>query len=102
VGAEANHIQERSKHLVRQSIQHLVSHHNQADWAPIDSDLNVEANETWGQVMLASEKVGALVWVMAPSLTTSEAPLLTTSVSLEMALGALGFQALAIGREFEV
>jgi hypothetical protein len=102
VGVEVNHIQEKAKHLVRQSIQHLVSHHNQADWAPIDSDLNVEANETWGQVMLASEKVGALVWVMAPSFQTLEAPSLATSIELEMALGALGFQAVASEREFEV
>jgi hypothetical protein len=52
--------------------------------------------------MLASEKVGALVWVMAPSFQTLEAPSLATSIELEMALGALGFQAVASEREFEV
>jgi hypothetical protein len=98
---EANHIQERSKHLVRQSNLHLVFHHNQADWAPIDSELNVEANGTWGQVMVASEKAGAQVSEIAPSFQTSEAPSLTTSVSLATASGALAFQALATEREFE-
>jgi hypothetical protein len=94
VGVEANHIQERAKHLVRQNIRHLVFHQNQVDWAPINSDLNIEANEAWG-------KAEALVWGMAPSFQASEAPSLTTSVSLEMVAGALWFQALAMERAFE-
>jgi hypothetical protein len=47
-------------------------------------------------------KVGALVWVMAPSFQTLEAPLLATLIELEMGLGGLGFQAVANEREFEV
>jgi ribonuclease HI len=80
VGAAAIRIQERSKHLVQQSNHRLVFHHNQVEWAPNDFELNVEANEAWGQVMEASEKVGALVWVMAPSVRASEAPSLATSI----------------------
>jgi hypothetical protein len=65
--------------------------------------LNVEANETWGQAMEALEKVGGLVsWVRAPLFQTLKAPSLATLIELEMALGALGFQAVVNEREFEV